>query len=279
MSPKRCAGRPTLGNRQPGKTLLTRLIIDLVATVDEWRHDVVVPFDGSYRRYDRVVIAGSPLRLFRLMPAAARRSHRTASAAAERTHEVDRPVSSTPAPSIPAQRNRRSPPRMPHRRAAFNAQPSPSRHDGDMIVVDDASHPPLPPIPGCAVIRLPVNRGPGWPQRRLTEVTTPLVAVRRHRCRSSDGWPERLLAHFNDPQVALVAPASVRLPVHRRLSPSTRRPDRLSTWRPSSAHRRGHRRASYVPAAAIVVRTDSLRGSVASTRRCEQARTSTWCGV
>jgi mycofactocin system glycosyltransferase len=89
-------------------------------------------------------------------------------------------------------------------------------------------------------------------------VTTPLVAFVDTDVDLDDGWLEPLLAHFNDPQVALVAPR-----VRSSAGASTlakyeaaRSPLDLGD---QAARIAAGTRVSYVPAAAIVVRTDALR--------------------
>ncbi|MBK5332283.1 MAG: mycofactocin biosynthesis glycosyltransferase MftF [Ilumatobacteraceae bacterium] len=217
--------------------------------------------DGSYRRYDRVVIAGSPLRLFRLTAGGQRVVE-----AIEQRQPLPSGHTKLTDPFVDAGAIHPSPTESSFTTAdvtivvpAFNAQPSASRHDGDMIVVDDASDPPLPAIPGCTAIRLPINRGPGAARNAgLTEVTTPLVAFVDTDVDLDDGWLEPLLAHFNDPQVALVAPR-----VRSSAGASTlakyetaRSPLDLGD---QAARIAAGTRVSYVPAAAIVVRTDALR--------------------
>ena len=220
--------------------------------------------DGSYRRFDRVVIAGSPLRLFRLsgtgqrvveaieqqqpLPSGhAKLTDRLVDAGAIHPSPVDATFTPTDVTIV-----------VP----AFNAQPSATRHDGDAIVVDDASDPPLATMPGYRLIRLAINRGPGAARNAgLAEVTTPLVAFvdTDVDVDVDDGWLRPLLPHFNDPRVALVAPrvhscggASVLAKYEAARSPLD--------LGDQAARIAAGTRVSYVPAAAIVVRVDALRG-------------------
>jgi mycofactocin system glycosyltransferase len=124
-----------------------------------------------------------------------------------------------------------------------------------VVIVDDAS---TPPIPG-ATIRLDDNVGPG-PARMvgLASVTTPLVAFVDADVRLRDGWLEGLLAHFADEHVAAVAPRVISTPgtstraVYESMHSPLDLGDRPARVRPGS-------RVSYVPSAAIVMRTDVLR--------------------
>ncbi|MFM8267949.1 MAG: mycofactocin biosynthesis glycosyltransferase MftF [Ilumatobacteraceae bacterium] len=137
-----------------------------------------------------------------------------------------------------------------------------------VIVVDDAS--PVPPtIPASesdgrvTVIRREVNGGPGAARNTgLAAVTTPLVAfVDRDVTLPEDAtaWLDPLLAHFTDDRVALVAP---------RVANAT------DTHLPTTDHESRHSpldlgdvpariapgtRVGYVPAATIVCRTEVIR--------------------
>ena len=218
--------------------------------------------DSSYRRYDRVVIAGSPLRLFRL------------SAAGQRVVEAIEQRQSLPSGHakltdrlVDAGAIHPSPTGATFTTAdvtivvpAFNAQPAAMRHDGDVIVVDDASEPPLTNIPGGRWVRLPTNSGPAAARNAgLADVTTPLVAFVDTDVDLDDGWLQPLLPHFDDPLVALVAPrvrSSDGASILARYE-SARSPLDLGD---QPARVAAGTRVSYVPAAAIVVRVDALRG-------------------
>ena len=230
--------------------------------------------DGSWRRPGdgRTVIGGSPLRLFRLTPGGAHVAAQievgTPPGTAAVRQLIDRLVDAGalhPEPGrnegpfgitdvtvvIPAYRE------VPSLPAVLTT-----------VVVDDGSPAPLPSVhrTGDSVGQLAVtwlrhdtNRGPGAARNTgLGHVTTSLVAFVDTDVVLPDGWLSPLLAHFADPQVALVAPRVASLvrtdPVAKyeadhspldlgaepaRISPGTR--------------------VSYVPAAAIVCRTEVVR--------------------
>jgi mycofactocin glycosyltransferase len=216
--------------------------------------------DGSYRRYDRVVIAGSPLRLFRL------------SAGGQRVVEAieqDQPLPSGHAKLtdrlVDAGAIHPVPSESPFTAAdvtvvvpAFNVQPS-RLPSGQVIVVDDASEPPLESVDGRRTIRLSINRGPGAARNAgLAEVTTPFVAFVDTDVDLADGWLDALLPHFRDPLVALVAPRVASSEGSTTLAQyeSTRSPLDLG---PEQGRIAAGTRISYVPAAALLARTDALR--------------------
>ena len=131
-----------------------------------------------------------------------------------------------------------------------------------VIVVDDASAPPIGEMPGAQVLRLERNQGPAAARTAgLDAVRTELVAFVDTDVEAEGGWLTGLLGHFDDPRVALVAPrvasgaaepgasASVAAYEHRhspldlggapgRVAPSTR--------------------IAYVPAAAVVARVAAV---------------------
>jgi mycofactocin system glycosyltransferase len=217
--------------------------------------------DSTYRRFDRVVIAGSPLRLFRLTAGGQRvieaiEQHRPL--ASGHTKLTDRLIDVGAIHPTPAESSFTTAD-VTIVVPAFNAQPSATRHDGDMIVVDDGSDTPLATLPGWRAIRLPNNRGPAAARNAgLAEVPTPLVAFVDTDVDLEDGWLEPLLAHFNDPQVALVAPRvrSSEGPSVLDKYEAARSPLDLGG---EPARIAAGTRVSYVPAAAIVVRTDAVR--------------------
>jgi mycofactocin glycosyltransferase len=127
------------------------------------------------------------------------------------------------------------------------------------VVVDDASPGPIGPIDGASILRLPHNVGPGGARSAgLAGVTSALVAFVDTDVVVGPGWLDGLLAHFDDPRVGLVAPRVSSTP-----GQSTR--ERYETWRSpldlggQPARIRAGSRVSYVPGAAIVVRTEALR--------------------
>jgi mycofactocin system glycosyltransferase len=129
-----------------------------------------------------------------------------------------------------------------------------------VIAVDDASDPPVTAVPGSRVLRLRTNAGPAVARNAgLGAVDTPLIAFVDTDVRLEPGWLERLLPHFADERVGLVAPRVASAPGAG----------------PVAAYEQGHSpldlgplpgriapgtRLSYVPAAALLVRTGALRG-------------------
>ncbi|MEY2416487.1 MAG: mycofactocin glycosyltransferase [Ilumatobacteraceae bacterium] len=217
--------------------------------------------DSSYRRFNRVVIAGSPLRLFRLTAG----GQRAIEAIEQRqplpsghTRLTDRLVDAGAIHPIPAGSSFTTAD-VTIVVPAFNALPSGTRDDAERIIVDDGSDPPLATLQGWRAIHLPNNRGPAAARNAgLAEVTTRLVAFVDTDVDLDDGWLGPLLSHFNDPQVALVAPrvrstdgASMLAKYERARSPLD--------LGDQAARIAAGTRVSYVPAAAIVVRTDALR--------------------
>ena len=217
--------------------------------------------DSSYRRYDRVVVAGSPLRIFRLTAGGqrvaeaveqqlplpdghAKLTDRFVEAGALHPIPSESPFSATDVTIV-----------VP----AFNAQPNIAGRYGEVIIVDDASEPPLAAIDGHRLIRLATNSGPAAARNTgLAEVTTALVAFVDTDVDLDDGWLDALLPHFSDPQVALVAPRVASTDGVTALAQyeSMRSPLDLGPERGRIA---SGTRISYVPAATLVVRTDALR--------------------
>ena len=108
------------------------------------------------------------------------------------------------------------------------------------VTIDDGSSPPLP----GATSRLPVTGGPAAARnagRRF--VDTELIAFVDADVETTDGWLDPLLAHFDDPSVGLVAP---------RVTGERASPLDLGA---EAARIRAGTRVSYVPGAAMVVRT------------------------
>ena len=218
--------------------------------------------DGSYRRHDRIVIGGSPLRLFRL------------SAGGRRVVEAIEQRRPTPAGHtkltsrlIDAGAIHPTPTDSPFTAAdvtvvvpAYDAVPGSSDGSSVTVVVDDGSEPPLASMPGRRLLRLPNNRGPAAARNAgLAEVTTPLVAFVDTDVELDDHWLDALLPHFTDPRVALVAPRVRSANGQTVLAryESTRSPLDLGSEPAGVA---AGSRVSYVPAAAVVARTDVLRG-------------------
>ncbi|MEO7371050.1 MAG: glycosyltransferase, partial [Ilumatobacteraceae bacterium] len=165
--------------------------------------------DGSYRRHETVVIAGSPLRLFRLSPAGCRiieaieRDQPLPNGHAKLTDRLVAAGALHPRPAGSAFTAADVTYVIP----AFNASPGTIPHDANVIVVDDASEPPLPDADEWRTIHLTHNRGPAAARNTgLAEVTTPFVAFVDTDVDLHDDWLDALLPHFDDPLVALVAP-------------------------------------------------------------------------
>jgi mycofactocin system glycosyltransferase len=129
-----------------------------------------------------------------------------------------------------------------------------------VIVVDDASADPaairrIAAEHGAAVIRRPVNGGPGAARNTgLAAAGTDIVAFLDSDCVPSPGWLEGLLPHFTDPAVGAVAP---RIVPHQEGAGWLARYEGASSTldmgaRPSPV--RPGARVSYVPGAALVVR-------------------------
>jgi mycofactocin system glycosyltransferase len=129
-----------------------------------------------------------------------------------------------------------------------------------VIVVDDASADPLAikriaAEGGAAVIRRPVNGGPGAARNAgLAAARTGFVAFLDSDCVPRPGWLDRLLPHFADPAAGAVAP---RIVAHEEGAGWLARYEGASSTldmgaRPSVV--RPGARVSYVPGAALVVR-------------------------
>lgn len=217
--------------------------------------------DGSYRRYDRVVIAGSPLRLFRLSPAGQRvleAIEQNQPLPSGHTKLTDRLVDAGAIHPNPS-RSQFTAAAVTVVVPAFNTLPSAIIDHAAMIVVDDASNPPLSVSPPARTIHLPTNRGPAAARNAgLAEVTTPLVAFVDTDVDLEPDWLDTLLPHFSDPSVALVAPRVISGKGSTTLAryESVRSP--LDLGRQQGRIAAGTR-ISYVPAAALVVRTSALQ--------------------
>jgi mycofactocin glycosyltransferase len=131
------------------------------------------------------------------------------------------------------------------------------------IVVDDGSADPAAVVRvtqrhGARLVRRPVSGGPG-PARNdgLTLVATPLVAFIDSDCAAAPGWIAQLAAHFADPMVGAVA-ARVRAVTGSSAAGrylAARAPLDLG---PAEARVVPLTRLSYVPTAALLVRTDAI---------------------
>ncbi|MDA3624109.1 mycofactocin biosynthesis glycosyltransferase MftF [Saccharopolyspora sp. WRP15-2] len=123
------------------------------------------------------------------------------------------------------------------------------------IVVDDGSQ---PPVPGAA-IRHETPRGPAAARNAgLRLVDTPLVAFLDADVSVEPGWLEPLLRHFEDPEVAAVAPRVRSVSGDTALARYECARSPLDLGEQPGLVQPGSR-ISYVPTAALVVRTDVLR--------------------
>jgi mycofactocin system glycosyltransferase len=223
--------------------------------------------DTSTRRpADDVVIGGSPLRLFRLSPAGARAYSRIAAG-------DDMPGSKLVERLLDAGAIHPRPDGAPYTHAdvtvvvpAFGAGLKTigaivARCPGvaSVIVVDDASDPPVATIEGTRVLRLRTNAGPAVARNAgLGAVTTPLVAFVDTDVQLNAGWLDPLLAHLADDRVALVAPRVASMPAPGPVARYEQGHSPLDLG-PEGGRIAPGTRLSYVPAAALLVRTDALR--------------------
>ncbi len=123
------------------------------------------------------------------------------------------------------------------------------------IVVDDGSASPVT----AATVRLAFNQGPGAARNAGLElVTTELVAFVDSDVELTDGWLDPLLAQFADDRVALVAPR-VRTDPGTTLLGRYEHDHSPLDLGPEPARIGVGTRVGYVPAAAIVCRTDAIR--------------------
>ncbi len=221
--------------------------------------------DGSYRRFGRVVLAGSPLRLFRLGAAGERVVERIESGepvdASTLTDRLLDAGAVHPAPAavgpvagrvtIVVPVHDESPARIDAVRAA-------AVRDGvELVVVDDGSSRPVPD----ATVRLAVNAGPGAARNAgLDHVRTELVAFVDADVELPGGWLDGLVGHLADPAVGLVAPRVRSAPGSTRLARYERDRSPLDMGDEPARVRAGTR-VSYVPAAAILCRTEAVRAA------------------
>jgi len=219
--------------------------------------------DSSYRRPadGTTVIAGSPLRLFRVS-----KRGRAALVALERgeplppggqalldrlldagaVHPRPRSTSLCPADLTVV---------IPARDQLPQFRPAACR----TIVIDDASASPLV-VDGAEMLRLDANRGPGGARNEgVALVDTPFVAFVDTDVDVAEADLVSLLGHFDDPKVALVAPRVTGATGKSRLAryEAVRAPLDLG---PEPGRIAPGSRVGFVPAAAIVVRIDALRG-------------------
>ncbi len=127
------------------------------------------------------------------------------------------------------------------------------------IVVDDASAVPVQ-VEGAQIVRLARNGGPGAARNAgLAEVATPYVAFVDADVDIAEDDLLALAAHLDDPGVALVAP---RVLGHTNGSGVLASYERMRSpldLGPESARVAPTTRVAYVPAAVLVCRTEALR--------------------
>ena len=221
--------------------------------------------DRSYRRPadGPTIIGGSPLRLFRLGPAGERvitAIERGDDAPEGHGSLTDRLVDAGVLhpdvaldPVDPALVTVVIPARLATPRCLTTTSWS-----ARVVVVDDASPTPLA-VPKAEVIRLDQQAGPGGARNAgLAAVTTPYVAFIDTDVAIDEHDVLRLAAHLLDSRVALVAP---RIVADRDAGVLARFEERHSPLDLGDEPARiaATTRVSYVPAAALVCRTEALR--------------------
>ena len=223
--------------------------------------------DNSTRRVgDEVVIGGSPLRLFRLTARGVEAYEQIAAGEDVPSSKlVDRLLDAGAIHPRPEQAAR-SAADVTVVVPAFGVDSTTIRDIvaccpgvPTFIVVDDASDPPVAPIDGTKVLRLRTNAGPAVARNAgLGAVTTPLVAFVDTDVELSPGWLDPLLGHLADDRVALVAPRVASRPAPGPVARYEQGHSPLDLG-PEPGRISPGTRLSYVPAAALLVRTEALR--------------------
>jgi mycofactocin system glycosyltransferase len=197
--------------------------------------------DSSWQRFANVVLAGSPLRLFRLTPGGVAVARRV-----EAGDEVDASTLVERLSDAGAIHPVRSEARSFTLDDATIVTPQlgGAVHDDGRLTIDDGSSPPLV----GAAFRLDSNRGPAAARNAARPmVDTALVVYLDADVVTPDPtWFADVLWHFDDPRVGLVAP---------RVLGETNSPLDLGD---EAARIRAGTRVSYVPGAALIVRVDAL---------------------
>ena len=227
----------------------------------------VFRIDASTRRVGdgRVVIGGSPLRLFRLTDAGARLFDRF-----ERGEDVTANVLVDKLLDAGVIHPRPTPWKTPELVSVVIPAYNPSMEVmqrlvvqcGDvalLVIIDDCSSTPIPPISGAIVIRQPTNQGPAAARMTgLDEITTPFVVFVDTDVQLDDGWLPALCAHFADERVAAVGPrmASLAGPSLLQRYEATNSPLDLGGL---AARVLAGSRVSYLPAAVLACHVSALR--------------------
>ncbi len=233
--------------------------------------------DSSYRRPagGSTVIAGSPLRLFRLSPGGVRVAEaieRGESLTGKHASLTERLVDAGAIHPLPPARDS-DPTTLTIVIPAHREWPQFRHRQCRLIVVDDAGPTPLL-VPsdaalsvtrGVEVIRRPDNGGPGAARSTgLAVVDTPFVAFVDSDVDVDEGDLLALLAHFDDPLVALVAP---RVASSIGTAAGADHPSMLARYEvghspldmgSEPARIAAGTRVSYVPAAVVVCRVEAL---------------------
>jgi len=229
--------------------------------------------DGSLSWHGTVLLGGSPLKLFRLSDAGAGVVRAVLDGAPVRTAGARaligrlleagalHPEPDGPGPWGPADVTAVIPVLDPDAaRLASLVDALRSAGVAEVLVVDDASRPPVGALAGARVLRRDDNGGPGAARTTgLAAVRTEFVAFVDADVEVPPGWLDPLLAHLADPTVALVAPRVRSRPGPGRLARYDAEHSPLDLG-PAPARIRAGTRVSYVPTAAVVVRRAALVG-------------------
>lgn len=223
--------------------------------------------DRSTRRPagSEVVIGGSPLRLFRLTAAGVRHYERIAAGEDVRPSRLtERLLDAGAIHPVPEH----APLRLGDVTVVVPAlDATPERLErilaacagvNSVIIVDDGSDPPTPPVEGARLLRLRSNAGPAVARNAgLAAVTTPLVAFVDTDVELHPGWLPPLLAHFEDERVGLVAPRVASTPGRGWIARYEAGHSPLDLG-PEPARIAPGTRIGYVPAAALVARVAAM---------------------
>ena len=128
-----------------------------------------------------------------------------------------------------------------------------------VLIVDDGSSPALEEIAGAQIIRRDNAGGPAVARNTaLNHVTTPIIFfLDADTSLSDDSWIN-LLKHFDDSSVGVVAPRIASEPGSTLLQRYEASESPLDLG-PEPARIRKNSRVSYVPTAALMIRTELLR--------------------